>query len=286
VGAMEKAFKESQKLDEMLGFTKTNNSKEETQMTKTVRFEQNNEVAVVREENGTITVERGGAVTPFRSQFTLEQIADQFIDNGWIEVLDVSPSPTLPNTFEGLPVGQVHTMGGPTAPNVFSGNHHAEAPVQGEMTVKGAFTGGVDPAVANSALVQNITIGAQKQIDEYLELHKQKAELEKQMNGLKTQIRDYMDTNDLKGVKGTNGQQIVLQDAKASNSTSRYTDYDLKDVMSSLDGTLLKQVTEIRVNADKLEALLKVEKLPASKVKEIKGLKIVNPGTPRFTVKK
>jgi hypothetical protein len=230
-----------------------------------VKFEQNGEVAVVSVANGQVHVERNGQITPFRPQYTFEEITKQFKDNGWNELNDVftapvAPAPTLPHTFEGLPVGQVHTMA--------------------------AYSGGVDPNVANSAAAQNITIGAQKQVDEYLELHKQKAELEKKMNELKKDIRDYMDTNDLDGVKGTNGQQIVLQAAKASNSTSRYTDYELSDVMNAMEGSLLKQVTEIRVNADKLEALLKVEKLPASKVKEIKGLKIVTPGTPRFTVKK
>jgi hypothetical protein len=262
VGAMEKAFRESQRLDQILGFTKTN-SEEETKMTKQVKLTSNNEVAIVREVEGQVEVERGGQVTPFRAQFTLDQIVDKFKESGWEETThDVFVAPVLKSAdeFAGLQPGQMHVVA--------------------------AKSGGVDPNVANSALAQNITIGAQKQIDEYLELHKQKAELEKKMNELKTNIRDYMDTNDLDGVKGTNGQQIVLQAAKASNSTSRYTDYELSDVMNNLEGSLLKQVTEIRVNADKLEALLKVEKLPASKVKEIKALKIVNPGTPRFTVKK
>ncbi|QIW88764.1 hypothetical protein P59_167 [Bacillus phage P59] len=264
MGAMEKAFRESQKLDEILGFTKTN-TEEETKMTQ-VKFQQNGEVAVVSVANGQVHVERNGEITPFRPQYTFEEITSQFKANGWEEV--TAPDPTLfaapvmksSEEFTGLPKGQLHTVG--------------------------AYSGGVDPNVANSAAAQNITIGAQKEIDEYLELHKQKAEIEKKMNEKKKNIRDYMDANDLDGVKGTNGQQIVLQAAKASNSTSRYTDYELSDVMSAMEGSLLKQVTEIRVNADKLEALLKVEKLPASKVKEIKGLKIVNPGTPRFTVKK
>jgi hypothetical protein len=266
VGAMEKAFRQSQMLDEQLGFNQTKNE-EETKMTQSVKFTQNNEVAVVSVANGQVHVERNGEITPFRPQYTFEEITSQFRANGWEEVTAPDPdffaaAPVMKSTeqFTGLPKGQLSTVA--------------------------AYSGGVDPKVADSAMAQNITIGAQKEIDEYLELHRQKAEIEAKMKEVKGNIKDYMDVNELDKVKGTNGQSIVLQPAKASNSTSRYTDYELKDVMGAMEGSLVKQVTEIRVNAEKLEALLKVEKLPAATVKEIKALKINNPGTPRFTVKK
>lgn len=125
------------------------------------------------------------------------------------------------------------------------------------------------------------------EVDEYLELHEKMAKLKAEMEDLKKGIRTYMDKAEIREITGRSGKKVYLQDAKASNSTSRYTDYDLNEVMVALDGTdLLKKVTEIRVNAEKLEGLLKVEKLPKKTVEEVKALKISNPGTPRFAVKK
>lgn len=137
-----------------------------------------------------------------------------------------------------------------------------------------------------SAESQGIPVLTQSQVDEYLELHAQKAALEAKMKKIKPEIVDYMNKNQLKEVKGTKGKRVCFVDATASNSTSRYTDYELNEVAIALQGTkLLPKVTEIRVNADKLNGLIKVEKLPEGLAEQIKGLKIKNPGTPRFSVK-
>ncbi|WP_222124692.1 DUF7376 domain-containing protein, partial [Staphylococcus hominis] len=90
------------------------------------------------------------------------------------------------------------------------------------------------------------------------------------------------ENNDLKSIKGTFGKRVELEDAKASNSTSRYTDYELEDVSAVLKEELLSQVTEVRVNADKLDSVLKIEDVPDDIVKKVKGLKVVKKGTPRF----
>lgn len=126
----------------------------------------------------------------------------------------------------------------------------------------------------------------QEAVDEYLELHEQQSEIKKKMEKLKKQIRPVLDETENKTIKGTNGKAVYLQDARASNSTSRYTDYELGDIQPILDGPLLRQVTEIRVNADKLDGIIKLEKLPREVVDEISKAKIVKPGTPRFSVKK
>ena len=123
-------------------------------------------------------------------------------------------------------------------------------------------------------------------VDAYLELHEEMSKLRKQMEGLKKGIRAFMDSEGVTSIRGTNGQEVYLQEAKASNSTSKYTDYELPDIIRELDYEVLKEVTEVRVNAEKLEGLLKTDKLPKEKVEEIKAQKIVRKGTPRFSVKK
>lgn len=124
----------------------------------------------------------------------------------------------------------------------------------------------------------------QKEVDRYLELHEQIAELNKELKGLRDSVRGHMLENDIPSIKGTHGKQVYFQHARASNSTARYTDYELKDVMAVLDGQDLKKVTEIRINADKLKGIASV--LPEETVKRLEAVKVVKEGTPRFSVKK
>ena len=138
------------------------------------------------------------------------------------------------------------------------------------------------------AASQKIPVAVQEQVDAYLKLHAEIKELEKVLDQHKKYVREYMENNKITSLKGTEGRQVYLQDATASNSSAVYMNYPLGPVMAALNNNneILRQVTEIRVNSDKLEALMKVGSLPNETVEELKGLKIVKPGTPRFAVKK
>lgn len=127
------------------------------------------------------------------------------------------------------------------------------------------------------------TTDVQEQVDRYLELHEEMSILKKEMDSLKKSIRGHMDETGVTSIKGAHGKQVYLQNARKSNSTSRYTDYELKDIMPIL-GSDIKQVTEIRVNTDKLEGLAKLK--GSEVVQQVKAVKIVKDGTPRFSVKK
>jgi len=249
VGSLEKAFRESERLDAQLGLTHFKYYEEENKMNKQVKLTANNETAVVTEVSGVVQVDRGGNVTPFKPEFTFEAVVDKFKEYGW-KVVEPEPVP------------------------------------EPEIKVVAAATGGVDPKVAESAFSQNITIGVQKATDSYLDLQKQIAELKKEQDKYKEDIRNYMDENNVKAIKGTYGQEVYLQDAKKSNSTSRYTDYEMEDVIPLLDEDLVRQVTETRINAEKLDAFLKVSKLPKERKDAIKKTKIAVMGNPRFAVKK
>jgi hypothetical protein len=140
-------------------------------------------------------------------------------------------------------------------------------------------------ALTDKAAEQKIPADLQSEIDQYIQLHEMKSQLEKQMKGFQENIRTYMDNNNMKTVYSTEGKRIELIDAKGSNSTSVYSDYELSHVQVALgNNELLRKCTEIRINTTKLEALLKVENIPNKD--EILKLKICKQGTPRFTVKK
>lgn len=136
------------------------------------------------------------------------------------------------------------------------------------------------------AVDQGVPVSIQEEVDEYLALHEEQSKLKAKLEAKKKAIKAHMDHEGLKAIKGTDGKEVYLQDATASNSTSRYTDYLLNDIQPVLEGSLLRTVTEIVVNADKLNGLLKMGKLPKEKVEEIKALKISIEGTPRFAVRK
>lgn len=137
------------------------------------------------------------------------------------------------------------------------------------------------------AMANNVPLSVQKEVDEYLALHAQKAELEAKMDKLKKNIRNYMENNNIKEISGSKGKRVYLQEAAASNSTAIYTNYEVEPIMKALgDAELVRQVTEVRVNSEKLEALLKLDKLSKDTVEKVKAMKVVKQGTPRFSVKK
>jgi hypothetical protein len=142
--------------------------------------------------------------------------------------------------------------------------------------------------VMSAAISQNIPVSVQNDVDEYLKLHEQIAALNKVLDGYKKNVRNYMDNNGIKSIKGTNGKEVYLQDATASNSVATFSNYELSAVSEALHNNkeIVDQVTEVRVNSDKLEALLKLGTLPEGTVDRVKKIKIVKPGTPRFSVKK
>lgn len=141
--------------------------------------------------------------------------------------------------------------------------------------------------VKEVAMKNNVPLSVQKEVDEYLALHAQKAELEAKMDKLKKNIRNYMENNNIKEISGSKGKRVYLQEAAASNSTAIYTNYEVEPIMKALgDAELVRQVTEVRVNSEKLEALLKLGKLSKDTVEKVKAMKVVKQGTPRFSVKK
>lgn len=131
-----------------------------------------------------------------------------------------------------------------------------------------------------------ITPEVQAQTDLYLELSEKMSALKKQMEAVKGNIKPFMEKNGYKEIKGTNGGQVYLQEATASNSTSLYSNYEPAEVLPLLPKEYYNEVMEGRINTEKLEALLKLEKLPGDLTDEIKKCKIVKQGTTQFRVKK
>jgi len=245
-----------------------------------IKFRSGNQTAIVKEENGVVVVVRGDQETPYREHHTLQSVAERFKEYGWEEVKG-SSSATLegswllssrhnapPLEFEGtMPVVVPGTMG------------------KNQYTEITAYSGGTAEKVIDRAVSQNVPVAVQKEVDEFLKLHEQIAELTKQAKVFKDNVRAYMQKNEVEQIYGTEGKKVVLQDAAKSNSTSVYTDYDYEDVAEVLRDKVLEDVSEVRINADKLNSLIKTKKLPIEVADKIKKLKISEPGTPKFVVK-
>jgi hypothetical protein len=220
---------------------------------KTAKFDYNGEIAELRENNGVVEVIRGGNTTPFKHSF--EQVVKTFLDSGWVQLPEEPATPAPELLAQPVP-----------------------APADAQATLE-------EQLAMQSAAKQDIPLSLQKEIDEYIEVNAEKAKLDSKLKKLKESVRGYMDDKELKKLQGTHGKAIVLEDAKATNSTSTFSDYHLVDITGVLEEEQVKEVTELRVNTKKLEALLAAGKLPSATVKTVKGLKIAEMGTPRFKVK-
>ncbi|QQO40531.1 hypothetical protein 000TH008_103 [Bacillus phage 000TH008] len=238
-------------------------------MKKKVVLQQNGEVAVVKLTDKGVEVEREGQTEPLRftNKYTVKAVTEAFKNAGWEEVPSAEDDKVITIELEkwlnNSPENETKTMAAAAGQGV---------PQQ-------------DQQVLQSSVEQDIPLSVQQQVDEYLNLHTRMSELKNKMDEIKADVKKYMENNDLKSIKGTFGKRVELEDAKASNSTSRYTDYELEDVSEVLEEEILSQVTEVRVNADKLDSVLKIEDVSEDTVKKVKGLKVVKKGTPRFKVK-
>ncbi|AOZ62111.1 hypothetical protein QCM8_193 [Bacillus phage QCM8] len=265
VGAMEQAARKLDTIDQQLFGTK-----EETNMTKVLKFVHNvtkEEATVTEDSRGAISVTKKSGTIPMGAAYNLESVRSSFLKNDWTEVKATAVKE------DGL---RVVTTGYDTLtqPTVLTGN--MEVPTKFEE---------VAPVVEEEP--SDISPKAQKEVDEYLKLHAEKAKLEAKLKKLKPSITEYMNNNNITEIKGTEGKRVTFQDATASNSTSLYTDYLVNDVILALGEhkDLIKQATEVRVNGKKLEGVLASAKLDTDVVKAVKATKIANPGTPKFVVK-
>ncbi len=225
-----------------------------------VKHNKTGEVAVIVEnEAGIVTVTKNGENVSLANQ-TAKSIEAQFNAAGWVT--------QTPET------------------ELFEASHKQVIQVEDVTLVTEVNKAGGTNIVEEVNEDDLIPAKIKKDLDEFLRLHAEAAKLKTQMDKLKKGVREYMDNNNLTEVKGSNGKKVVLQEGMKSNSSSVYTDYNFNDVAAALnDNELLKEVTEVRINGDKLKGLLGLGKLPNEKVKEIQELKIAIPGTPKFVVK-
>jgi hypothetical protein len=245
-----------------------------------IKFKSGDQTAVVKEENGTVIVVRGDQETEFSKQHTLQSVVESFKEYGWKEVKG-STSTTLEGSWL---LGARHN--GP--PLEFEGTMPVVVPGtmgKNQYTEITSYSGGTDSKVVDRAVSQKVPVAVQKEVDEFLKLHEQIAELTKQAKVFKDNVRGYMQENKVEQIYGTEGKKVVLQDAAKSNSTAVYTDYDYTAVSGVLRDKILEDVSEVRINADKLNSLIKTKKLPTEVADKIKKLKISEPGTPKFVVK-
>jgi len=263
VGAMEQA---ARKLD--IAHQQLFGTEEETKMTKVVKFvhvESKEEAVVSVDNQGLVSVTRGTQTTNMGNAYDYDRVKASFVNYGWEEAKVTAVKE------EGLRV--VSTGYDTLTGTVLTGN----------MEIPTKF----EEVVAEEEEVSDISPKAQKDVDEYLKLHAEKAKLEAKLKKLKPSITEYMNNNNITEIKGTEGKRVTFQDATASNSTSLYTDYLVNDVILALGEhkDLIKQATEVRVNGKKLEGVLASAKLDTDVVKAVKATKIANPGTPKFVVK-
>ncbi|AIW03559.1 hypothetical protein CPT_Moonbeam161 [Bacillus phage Moonbeam] len=237
-----------------------------------------NQKATVKEENGVVSLIRGDQETNFSPKHTFESVTEDFKAFGWEAALAITPGEQHEKLEKSWLMGE--RPGPPIEIDEFM-----TVAVPGKITEITSYSGGTDDKVVERAVSQEVPVAVQKEVDEYIRLHEQIAELNKRAKKLKEGVRGYMEDNDKKEIYGTEGKKVVLQPAAKTNSTSTYTDYEYHEVATVLNEHKLEEVSEMRINADKLNSLVKTKKLPTEVADKIKKMKIAMPGTPKFTVK-
>ncbi|UPI13165.1 hypothetical protein [Bacillus phage SBSphiJ6] len=237
-------------------------------------FKKDNDVAMVfMNESGKVVIKKGNETRVFNQSVGFDDVVESFREGGWVE-----------GGFEDSK-RDIKAEVQASIDSLTGSEGSSEEP---RMVV--AKTGTGTPYLAEAAqnsLDQEVSLEIIQKVDQYIELHKQAAELKSRMEELKKPVRTYMQENNHKKIKGTKGGSVVLQDATASNSTAIYSNYELGDIAPLVSTNFLNKVTESRINSEKLEGLLKThEGLDKETIEKIKEAKIVKPGTPRFTVKK
>jgi hypothetical protein len=248
-------------------------NKEENNMNKKAKFEQAGVEAVVRvNESGYVELYRSdtGNTTVFPVNYSFEGVKEIMASNGWEEQVDMEAVFSAPQLVEVAPPVEEPVE------EVQPEKSFEELQEEREAFLKGA----------EKAAEQGIPTNIQRQIDEYIKLHKHIAELNEQLKPMKEVIKTYMEVNNIKKLEGTFERSVEIQKATASNSTSRYSDYDVEEIQKVLNPKYFEQVTDIRIDSDRVTSLLKSGELSNDLVKTLKALKIANDGTPRFTVKK
>lgn len=141
-------------------------------------------------------------------------------------------------------------------------------------------------AAALGAMKRNkVSQDMQDKIDAYVDLHGYMSTLKADQERLKKTIRKYMEDNNITELESSLGKNIALVDAVQSNSVSTFSNYDLNDIRALLTGDILDEVTELRVNSDKLDALVKIGKINEETAARVAAKRITLEGTPRFTLK-
>lgn len=233
-------------------------------------FKKDNDVAMVfMNESGKVVIKKGNETRVFNQSVGFDDVVESFREGGWVE-----------GGFE----DSKRDIKAEVQASIDSLTESEEP----RMVVAKTGTGTSYLAeAAQNSLEQEVSLEIIQKVDQYIELHKQAAELKSRMEELKKPVRTYMQENNHKKIKGTKGGSVVLQDATASNSTAIYSNYELGDIAPLVSADFLNKVTESRINSEKLEGLLKThEGLDKETIEKIKEAKIVKPGTPRFTVKK
>jgi len=125
-----------------------------------------------------------------------------------------------------------------------------------------------------------------KMVDEFVDANKAASEAKKVADKIKKEIRAYMDKKGIKKLAGLKDMEVYLQTAKASNSTSDYTDYDTAMLQQVLPRELFEKISEVRVSAKLVKNLMEETTFSESEVQAIKKAEVYNLGSPKFTTRK
>ena len=111
-------------------------------------------------------------------------------------------------------------------------------------------------------------------VNEYKYKHAQYKMLEKELKKLREEIEPYMLERNISEIVDEMGQGIVLQDRKSPLLTTRYTAYDIDDLLMVLDPKIAAECIAEVVDGDIVEAKVLLGEIP-SDIYELKQYNMI-----------
>jgi len=100
-------------------------------------------------------------------------------------------------------------------------------------------------------------------VDKYLSLYDEYHALKETLESMKEELEQYMFQQGVKELDGyTTNRKIVLQPVHRPKVTSRYSTYDVKDILPYLDDKTKEKCLVQVVDKEAIEAYIKLDVLP------------------------
>ncbi|MMZ43595.1 hypothetical protein D1872_51550 [compost metagenome] len=114
-----------------------------------------------------------------------------------------------------------------------------------------------------------------EKVEQYRRMSLQYRNLERELEKLKKEIQPYMEEKGITEILDETGQGVVLEERRMPDLTTRYTTYDIDDMIEVLDPAVVSECIVEVIDRDIVEAKVLLKQVP-QEISELKRYKLRN----------